>query len=287
MKKTLSNLIKTGITVISLTLVLTASAWAGYVQIYQSDKETKSDGTTQRDKILVVVNKGIYNSISDSIATYKNDLEAEEYHIIIATDEETETETPKQLKAFIKKYYDGTITSGLTGVVLVGNLPKGKNIDKLKKATSLTDDTFYRDMDGDGEKKNVIWLGRIDVSKLTNTGKSESLCLRDYFKRNHNYRIGKADLPSHKGLAYYSHQTAEGKRESNIDKAGYAIITEVKKDFSASDFKAKLSDVNGYEWVYLETTNDLPSSISSLTTNFYFQKSEDAKTTKLSSASFY
>ena len=149
MKKILSNLIKTGITAVSLTLVLTASAWAGYVQIYQSDKETKSDGTTQRDKILVVVNKGIYNSISDSIATYKNDLEAEEYHIIIATDEETETETPKQLKAFIKKYYDGTITSGLTGVVLVGNLPKGKNIDKLKKATSLTDDTFYRDMDGD------------------------------------------------------------------------------------------------------------------------------------------
>ena len=37
MKKMLSNLIKTGITVVSLTLVLTAQAWAGYEEISNSN----------------------------------------------------------------------------------------------------------------------------------------------------------------------------------------------------------------------------------------------------------
>ncbi|MDO8747827.1 MAG: hypothetical protein Q7J72_01775, partial [Candidatus Omnitrophota bacterium] len=288
MKKTLYNLIKTGITVVSLTLVLTASAWAGYVQIYQSDKETKSDGTTQRDKILVVVNKGIYSSISASITTYKNDLESEDYYVIVATDEETETETPEQLKDFIKKYYDGTLTSGLTGVVLIGDLPKGTPIYP-RKYKKFPDDVFYRDINGDGMTKPDIWLGRIDASKLTKTGKSEKTSLEDYFRRNHNYRIGKADLPSHRGLAYISTGRASF---NSLEKAGYDSVTEVlPKDSSTSDFKAKLNDTNGYEWIYLAGTHPGYSGhsgvASSRVTYFYFRKNKDDKGTKLYNTSFY
>lgn len=230
MKKTLSNLIKTGITVASLVLALTASTWAGYEEISQSSKETKSiDSSTKRDKILVITNSNIYGSISSSLNTYAQDLESEDYYVIKAKGKDG---TSQELKDFIKKYYDGTVTTGLTGVILISDLPT------YTQSGTLTD-MYFMDMDGEGSTSPEIWVGRLATNKLSSgkTGKTEGKLLQDYFTRNHNYRVGALSLPQHKGLVYDSSDT-------NLQNA-YSSYSPYSTDFSG-----KLSE--GYEWIHLE-----------------------------------
>lgn len=189
-------------------------------------QETGDRGT---GRILLVVNSGIYSSITTGLNQYWNDLLAAGYTVELYT---ASGGTPANLRSYLQtKFNDGT---GLEGVMLIGDLPipwfeinydfDGPDGDTLdNEYVDFPCDLFYMDMDGTwldsqstypfqsgvydshtdgaGDCAPDIWVGRLTASPMTLGSPTESGLLNNYFAKDHNFRTG-ALCPAERALIY-------------------------------------------------------------------------------------
>ena len=160
------------------------------------------------NKILIIVNSGIYSSISSSIASFKAKLSAEGYNVFEIKSWVKTKKGDGIAAADIRKYIKDR-KEGLKGVILIGNLPYAK----FKKSASsiFSTDLFYMDLDGDwtlngnyytahsGNTNPEIWVSRLTANTIS--GSSESVFLKNYFNKNINYR-SQGLASNGKGLSY-------------------------------------------------------------------------------------
>lgn len=175
-------------------------------------------------RVLVLVENSIFNSLQNSLTTYKNDLLNQGYNAIIEpyTNDTNSSNIPSysgngnvdSLKSLIKSRYNywTNPNSKLKGFVLVGNLPYAK-VSKEEANTNSYDqfclsDWYLNDLDGiwrdsnnngtlDKIKGNMnpeLWSGRLYC------GSDNIAQYQNYFNRNHLYRTGA--LP-HSGKACF------------------------------------------------------------------------------------
>lgn len=170
-----------------------------------------TSNATNEEKILVLVNSSIYDSIKQNIVQYSIDIH---YAHTIGVDVEVCTNGSYiDIKNLILTY-----ESGLIGVVLIGNIDvayyETANDHNKYGYKSWPCDLFYMDLDGnwldndgngifDAHTGNVqpeIFVGRISASNMGNLI-SEITGLKYFFNKDHQYWIGNLQF-NHQALAY-------------------------------------------------------------------------------------
>lgn len=158
--------------------------------------------------VLVVVDSKTSNAINAELGQFKNDLVNDGYKPVMI---ESVFSTPEEVKKEMQKYKDS-----VEGAILIGNIPFARMADPAivanptNESISLISDNYYSDIQGFCDKKinfyydvrvcqkptllyPYIWIGRITASKAGSDGVKQ---LKDYFKRNHEYRIGQKIDPT-------------------------------------------------------------------------------------------
>lgn len=157
-------------------------------------RNTRTPAHYPLGEVLVLVDSSIYGDLSDQIAQYVLDLGRDGYW---ATTHVVYGGTPENVKTFLVEH-------AAVGAVLVGSIavPWFEMDDDFYGAHSeFPCDLYYMDRnatwadaDGDGKFSSVtgnvdpeMWIGRL----ITPTqGGNDVALLKDYFDRNHAYRLG-------------------------------------------------------------------------------------------------
>ncbi|MBP7215811.1 MAG: hypothetical protein KBA46_00840 [Candidatus Omnitrophica bacterium] len=188
-----------GLLCVSSLLGFCATSYAlmEYEEVYQSNVGFK--------KVVIVTRRYLYDAIQSSLAQYVKDLEREYYHVTLVA---MRRGTPHELKDYLKTFRN------LKGALFIGNIPSvlfkmesiGQEGDALLASEGLDKyptDLFYADLDGAwqdtdgdgiydlhaGSAGPEIWIGRLAAQTLRDPTMDEAALLRDYFQRNHAYRI--------------------------------------------------------------------------------------------------
>ncbi len=165
--------------------------------------------TKTAGKLLILIEASLTNGLQSELETYRRDVKNE-----LGWDTEikevTSTDDIFLLKDFVKNVYK---TKGLGGVLLVGNVPTGMMYHPEVDTSSLFNsegyilgDSIYQDLNDDcvySAQKQAFSYKNVEcqvvttiqpywVARLTpNSTKISSLVLlKDYFKRNHDFRTG-------------------------------------------------------------------------------------------------
>ncbi len=189
--------------------------------------EVQRSGNRGTGTILIIVEASLYASVSASLVTYGSDLVlGAGYTAVTYT---TSGGTPASLRSYIQSQ-----TSGLVGVLLVGDLPvpwfeidyefDGADPDTFdNEYTNFPCDLFYMDLDGSwqdlqstapflagvydshtngsGDTAPEIWVGRLTTSTMTLGGATEAGLINTYLTKNHNFRLGNL-FPTERMLLY-------------------------------------------------------------------------------------
>lgn len=109
--------------------------------------------------ILLIINQDIYDQISDSILTFRQDLDNEGYETEVLLI--TENTTPVEIRGAIISYYNAV---NLTGVILIGNIKSPyfvshtgdySNPNAIEAYLSLDAiDMYYMDVNGEWEESD-------------------------------------------------------------------------------------------------------------------------------------
>ena len=214
------------------------------------------------------------------IQRYKSDLENEGYDVKIHCSIGSNT-PPYKIRELLQSEYEKSVN--LSGAVFVGNIPAPLYNEKRDQGDpywhDYLADFYYMDLDGIWEDRDnngvldehkdtgnklwdkvrkklnlgdkrtpEIWVSRIRADKLTSLGDEISL-LKKYFEKNHNYRIGKLDLPKRRAFV-----VASGVNVLKSDWGAYP--SKIYSEVDVVQFQAKLADTLrkflnselGYEW---------------------------------------
>ena len=237
--------------------VIPSFAALQYQETYTSQAGTQ--------KVLIVVNSSIYDAIYEaSLKQYIADLEAEDYNITLT---KYIGGTPQELKNYFKLF------SGLKGVILIGDLPvpwfeiiTGRGSDEIFPIDLFYTDfnSTWQDLDNNGYYDKIIgnpftaniWLGRLTSSPLYNPSMDQVALLKNYFAKNHAYRIGL--LPVQKRALAYVDDDFIGNGNCSLDLA-YSNVTVIndKVTTCATDYKNRLKE--NYEWINLIAHSSFPA----------------------------
>ena len=166
----------------------------------------------KQERVCLLVSSYIYDSIKDKLERWISDVESGGVEVIQKV---VDKESSENIREFLRSI------KGLSGCLMVGDIPYAlyettyKDLEGLSHYEVFPTDLFYMDLDGrwldnnkngifDGHEGDVapeIWVGRLKASKLSG---SEVELLRNYFDKNHLYRIGALTLP-HRALIYTDH----------------------------------------------------------------------------------
>jgi len=138
-----------------------------------------------KDTLLLIVEDSLYNGLAEELNIYSNDVK-KEYNFKTLIKTFSSSATVSEIKSYIKQIYTDY---KLVGVLLIGNLPNEENFDCV-----------YQEVDGNKclAMKHSFWISRL----TPNSSSKDSLSLlKEYFKRNHDYRTGKY-VYKHKILVY-------------------------------------------------------------------------------------
>lgn len=236
---------------------------------FRSEMVYRSTPSTN-DKIMVIVNSGIHNSILGGINQYIADLESQNYQVILIT---TSGGTPQNIRSLLQN------ETNLFGAVLIGDLPvpwyqiiETWDGGATYEYEEFPCDLFYMDLNGTwtdtkhydsssrsfvdgaddiyeshtGAVQPEIWIGRLTASTL-NSGNETDL-LNNYFDKNHQYRIGQNSLNT-RAITYidddWSSWTTCG---LNLVYDDVTVVNE-KEITRGSDYKNRLDD--NYLWIHL------------------------------------
>lgn len=208
--------------------------------------ESYSANFFPKGKVAIYVNKSIYTTIRASIEQYIKDLADEGYY---ATAYTVTGDSAVTLRNHIRNQ------SGIVGSLMVGNLPYIAYEDSSDSSAVevFPCDLYFMDTNGTwtntdsdtniekhtGNVAPEIWVGRLWTP--TNNGNDTAL-LKDYFRRNHNYRKGLFGC-TNRGLSFVDDDwTSFG--DCGLKKCLNAadICTVVnKEDTNENRYKAELS----------------------------------------------
>ena len=168
--------------------------------------------------VLVYVNSTISNLINTEVQRYVQDVSNQGYNVSLINWSDSNV---NNFKTNISNYYN----FGLEGVILIGELPYamarhwdgswGKYWHFPTDLFLMDLDGFWNDIDfnnyydidagehfnGTGDWEPEIWLGRISPYSINMPGVNYTAELKDYFDRNHAYRLGTISR-THKACLY-------------------------------------------------------------------------------------
>ena len=218
------------------------------------------DGETG-GRVAIVVNSDLYPEIEDDLITWVADINSDGFEVLLI---EATFETVEDLRSALRSAWRSD--EGLVGCILVGDFPvPWYSIldDHGEIEAEFPCDLYYEDLDGefidsdddgmfdghvdgDGDTKPDIWIGRLLASPMS---ADEAELVQRYLRRNHLYRTGEITAP-HRALLFVD--------EDWVDLASYwenalgrlyddiKVITDVNKT-NAEEYLKRLAD--GYEWV--------------------------------------
>jgi hypothetical protein len=225
---------------------------------------SKSPASTQSTHVHFYVNSTIYSSLSSEIEQYKQDVINQGYTVdIINWSSNNVTALRYDLINASSQYL------GLTGAVLIGDLPSAMmqyydsfwtlwrtypidlfltDLDGEWVDNDPTDELFDAHNNGTGDKYPEIWIGRICPESLNNT--DHLTAYRNYFVRNHAYRMGQLTRP-HSQLVYIDDDWAAWTSEWLGDMTAYSNITCISSltNTTAADYKTRLTNI--YEFIHV------------------------------------
>jgi len=245
-------------TVISLLLFSVAMLNIPYCQSLPTDPY-----------VYVLVWTWPYTELEPALTTYKHDLENAGFSVEIRhypypplTWGANATNIRKFLQTEAK-------THEIAGALLVGDVPYANYTIEDEKFPC---DLYYMDLDGNwtdsdydgaydmhtnetGDLEPEIWVGRLYASTLTFGDKND--LLNNYFNKNHHFRTGNLTLPR-RALAYIDDKDLEfvyiaeaaNNSLSMIYGNEITLVTDPNTT-SATDYKNRLNDTLGYEWLHL------------------------------------
>jgi hypothetical protein len=217
--------------------------------------------------VYILVEPGIYPAISSEIDRYITDLTNEGWAPELHTEGWASV---NQVKSLLQSGYAG----GMQGAVFVGDIPIAwYEMDDWFGGvpygyTKFPIELYYMDLDGSwmdvnlngafdehldglGDLQPEIWVGRILTSTLTLPGETEATLIRNYFAKNHEYRMGNLPL-NDRALVYVDDDWAAwGTEYSNDVGNRYAIRTLVNDNevTRTADYLNRLDD--NYDWISL------------------------------------
>lgn len=216
--------------------------------------------SVQKELVVVLVDDGLILQLNASILQYADDLEVIGYSVKVINGTWTE---PNTVRALLK----GELSNGLVGAVLVGDIVEAwyeiLNGPASWGTQEFPTDLYYTDLDGswadadddglmDNHTRSVdpeIWLGRLRPSVIGD----EVDLLRNYFRKNHEYRTGNLTLP-HRSLVYVDEDWTSWSYEWNDSVARIyndsTLINDVDGDATnKADYMERLT--HDYEWIHV------------------------------------
>lgn len=216
---------KSAFLAIFLIVIIASAGTYAYFYFTRKPSKSKDDGDGDGDNgdgitpplglIIIYVESTIYSNITAEIEQYKQDIITQGYTVKVYN------WTQPPMASFLKNNLTLEYAKGLIGAILVGNFPYEWFNDPLNPDPwgPFPCDLFLMDLDGtwldnnpfgdgvyDGHTNTSvtdlfpeIWIARINPSPLS--GRNQTKALKEYFKRNHEYRTGILSRP-HKGLLY-------------------------------------------------------------------------------------
>ena len=161
---------------------------------------------TSKGLVYIYVHSSIYSGLTPEIQQYETDVNNQGYDTKVIN-------WTSGVVATLKQNLTNAYPLGLKGAVFIGNIPHAM-VDIWGQYAS---DFYYMDLDGQwddifppdgmpeahsngtGDMYPEIWIGRINPSSLSNLNITQAY--KDYFARNHAYRMGTLTRP-HKALLY-------------------------------------------------------------------------------------
>lgn len=230
--------------------------------------------------IVLIIENSLTEPLESSIEIYKSDLLNEGYTVIINSSIDSLT-SPEKIRKSLRKYYEND--KSLHAAIFIGNI-QAPLFNRIKDEGdpywhNYLADFYYMDLDGiwedsdnDGildthkdtntkiwnkikRKLNLsdsrvpeIWVSRIRADKLTELG-NEITLLKEYFKKNHDYRTGKMSLPPHRAFAVSAGVNLSKSDWGAYPEKLYSDIDSVSYLPTLGDTLRKfLSSEEGYEW---------------------------------------
>lgn len=255
--------------------------------LQENDNQSVVNNTVGEGRLFgIFINTTLHEQISESIDTYIADLESDGWQVVLYTieggtsdksdpntwttdDYICELEAAEQLRELLKNEYK----QGMVGCILIGELPAGWVETQTGSGIGGPVDLFFRDMDGHWEDcdnnglldENVstvadckpeicnieIWMSRLYANSLDG---DEVTLMKNYFRKNHAYRIGELTLPK-RALDYVDDTWACGFNVRGI----YDDITQVNDNqiTLASDYKERWTE--GYDLIRVSVHGDGPA----------------------------
>lgn len=227
-----------------------------------------NEESSQSNQVNIYVNSNIYDQIFTEITQYKQDIINQGYTATLINWSDNNIANLKNHLINASQQ-----PKGLFGAVLIGDFPTVhlESYDPYfgieNSPTDLyimdlngqwtdsdTDDNFESHTDGSGDIYPEIWVGRINPECLNNVNHSQAY--KDYFSRNHNYRIGNLERP-HSQLIYIDDAWAGDATEWIADITAYTNKTSVYTPTSytnETDYTNRLGQ--DYEFVHLFVHSD-------------------------------
>lgn len=182
--------------IILIQLISVSSSFAGFLS-----KENSNN-------IAVIVNSELYTQVKDSIDLYIVDLKNEGHEVLFFEWNNNEHPDVLELRNALKAYHE---SKHIQGAVLIGELPYIQGKSGFEGYTykapldiylmDFNNDHFIKENDGDIKITNSInadiWVSRIWAPKDKGlfAGMSEAKLIKNYFKKNHDYRTCKSPVP--------------------------------------------------------------------------------------------
>lgn len=224
---------------------------------------------SEKPLVFILVNSTIYDAIKPSLNQYATDVENSGFSVNITETDRLSDKTPKGIRSRLQ-----AMLPRLVGCLLVGDIPAAwYECEQMGVAyTKFPIDFYYMDLNGvwtdsdndtvydrhSGDVAPEIWVGRLKVPKIGN----EISLLKNYFDKNHRYRNGSLTLPWWRALLYVDdsaslpHSGSFTSAEIDAERSLGRIYTDIsfvrdRETTNAEDYKRRLEDSLGYQWVYL------------------------------------
>lgn len=192
----------------------------------------QSSSQTNEKSIVILLDSEISIGIVDELNIFKSDLEAENYNVIFKN---STYQTPEEVREYLQDLYQ-TTSPKLIGAILMGQIPLARQYFRMTYANPDISPTnhnglstqFYSDLDGnfyknnpeypesyaehDGDTISEIWVSILPYYKSINNTISE---IKQYLKKNHNYRNGNIDIQNG-FIEVNEHHSAATENEYNI-----------------------------------------------------------------------
>jgi hypothetical protein len=226
------------------------------------------DKSSQSIHVNIYVNSNIYDQIFTELTQYKQDVINQGYTADLINWSDNNIVNLKN--HLINASHQ---PKGLFGAVLIGDFPivHLESNDSYFGSENSPTDLYLMDLDGQWINNDIdpnyenhtngsgdiypeIWVGRINPECLNNVNHTQAY--KDYFSRNHNYRIGNLIRP-HSQLIYIDDDWAGDAAEWIADITAYTNKTSVYTPTTytnETDYKNQLG--KNYEFVHLFVHSD-------------------------------